>query len=93
MAKDDFVLGFFCRLVIYCCFAMLYLERNRFTKKEGVAVKFSKRGKILLAIILVGGIGGLVLNSITGHGASNRSFIIPIVVALLIYVGFRGWEK
>ncbi|MCD5027910.1 hypothetical protein P7G87_05615 [Enterococcus asini] len=56
-------------------------------------MKFSKRGKILLAIILVGGIGGLVLNSITGHGASNRSFIIPIVVALLIYVGFRGWEK
>lgn len=72
---------------------MLYLERKRFTKKEGAGVKFSKRGKILLAIILVGGIGGLVLNSITGHGASNRSFIIPIVVALLIYVGFRGWEK
>lgn len=73
---------------------MLFLERKRFTKKEGAAVKFSKRGKILLAIILVvGGIGGLVLNSITGHGASNRSFIIPIVVALLIYVGFRGWEK
>ncbi|MEQ7215288.1 hypothetical protein ABQD61_05155 [Enterococcus asini] len=56
-------------------------------------MKFSKRGKILLAIILVVGIGGLVLNSITDHGASNRSFIIPIVVALLIYVGFRGWEK
>lgn len=56
-------------------------------------MKFSKRGKILLAIILVGGIGGLVLNSITGHGASNRGFIIPIVVALLIYVGFRLWEK
>lgn len=73
---------------------MLFLERKRFTNKEGAAVKFSKRGKILLAIILVvGGIGGLVLNSITGHGASNRSFIIPIVVALLIYVGFRGWEK
>lgn len=72
---------------------MLYIERNRFTKKEGAGVKFSKRGKILLAIILVVGIGGLVLNSITGHGASNRSFIIPIVVALLIYVGFRGWEK
>lgn len=54
---------------------MLFLERKRFTKKEGAAVKFSKRGKILLAIILVvGGIGGLVLNSITGHGASNRSF-------------------
>lgn len=72
---------------------MLYLERNRFTKKEGAAVKFSKRGKIPLAIILVVGIGGLVLNSITGHGASNRGFIIPIVVALLIYVGFRLWEK
>ena len=56
-------------------------------------MKFSKRGKILLAIILVVGIGGLVLNSVTGHSASNRSFSIPIVVVLVLYFAFRIWEK
>ena len=72
---------------------MLLGKSKRFMKKVRQRMKFSRRGKILLAIILVVGIGGLVLNSVTGHSASNRSFSIPIVVALVMYFAFRVWEK
>lgn len=54
---------------------------------------FTKKGKWLLAIILVVGTVGALLNLVFGQGASNRSFLIPIGVALVFYVRLKVWKK
>lgn len=56
-------------------------------------MKFSKKEWLLLLFIVVVLIVGVALNTITGHADSNKSFAIPIVVALVMLVGVYFYRK
>lgn len=56
-------------------------------------MKFTKKEWLLLLFIVVVLIVGIALNTVTGHAASNKSFAIPIVVALVMLVGVYFYRK
>lgn len=57
-------------------------------------MKLAKRGIAFVVLIVMVAVIGMILNTVTGHGASNKSFLIPLVVALvMVFYFYRGDKK
>lgn len=57
-------------------------------------MKLAKRGIAFVVLIVMVAVIGMILNTVTGHGASNKSFLAPLVVALvMVFYFYRGDKK
>lgn len=57
-------------------------------------MKLAKRGIVFVVLIVTVAVIGMILNTVTGHSGSNKSFLIPLVVALvMVFYFYRGDKK
>lgn len=57
-------------------------------------MRLAKRGIAFVFLIVMVAVIGMTLNTVTGHSASNKSFLIPLVVALvMVFYFYRGDKK
>lgn len=57
-------------------------------------MKLAKRGIVFVVLIVTVAVIGMILNTVTGHSGSNKSFLAPLVVALvMVFYFYRGDKK
>lgn len=57
-------------------------------------MKLAKRGIAFVVLIVMVAVIGMILNTVTGHSGSNKSFLAPLVVALvMVFYFYRGDKK
>lgn len=56
-------------------------------------MRLAKRGIAFVVLIVMVAVIGMTLNTVTGHSGSNKSFLAPLVVALVMVFYFYRVDK